>query len=397
MTAWKYSTTLKSSSTDCPALSLAAAAPVASSLDTLLSSSILQLDIRVLADGQQLETASLEGSALAREVRGWFNKPQASTATAAHGLDRLDLTLSFYSTSGRPKAKKPKLSVSSSDSQTHSQSQPPEAASQAQRSHPPELTLTSHLLSPSSLHFTLVPQITTALDRLAKKLAVAFPLCFNPKWQDRLANDLIAQHSIVQSLCNILGLDGRKDDLRKPHDSDVEREAGLLELTLESHITARYPSPASPASLASPPSVLSPPTYTTTSALETALLLIAKNASAPDAWTSAKGGSVEGGEGGVKKGRKSGGSSKRKAKEADAGEDGGAARKKRKISKSYTDVADGLSAFATDSPDPSSSTLAPGSIDKDVEQGMGEFEEFVGAEQERDEGWNLFGNDWASR
>lgn len=46
----------------------------------------------------------------------------------------------------------------------------------------------------------------------------------------RLANDLPAHHSIAQSLCNILGLDGRKEDLRKPHDSEVEKKAGLLEL-----------------------------------------------------------------------------------------------------------------------------------------------------------------------
>lgn len=182
-------------------------------------------------------------------------QPQASDATASQGVDRLDLTLSFRSTSGRSKAKKPKLSVSSSDSQTqsHSQSQSPETASQTQLSQPPEVTLTSHLLSPSSLHFTLVPQLTTALERLAKKLVVAFPLCFNPKWQDvsarfasltvehvadfgvpaprqRLANDLSAQHSIAQSLCNILGLDASKDRSIKPHDAEVEKKAGLLEL-----------------------------------------------------------------------------------------------------------------------------------------------------------------------
>lgn len=107
-------------------------------------------------------------------------QPQASTAPASQGLDRLDLTLSFRSTSGRSKAKKPKLSATSSDSQ----SQSPELASQTQLSQPPEVTLTSHLLSPSSLHFTLVPQLATALERLAKKLVVAFPLCFNPRWQD---------------------------------------------------------------------------------------------------------------------------------------------------------------------------------------------------------------------
>ncbi|GAA6035438.1 hypothetical protein NBRC10512_007389 [Rhodotorula toruloides] len=431
MTAWKYSTTLKGSSTDCPTLSLAAAAPVASSLDTLLASSVLRLDVRVLADGQQLDAASLEGSALAREVRGWFDKqkgslgfdsvgdceasatgvsialnafsrsarssmlsrpaaqPQASTAPASQGLDRLDLTLSFRSTSGRSKPKKPKLSATSSDSQ----SQSPELASQTQLSQPPEVTLTSHLLSPSSLHFTLVPQLATALERLAKKLVVAFPLCFNPRWQDRLANDLPAHHSIAQSLCNILGLDGRKEDLRKPHDSEVEKKAGLLELTLKSHITARYPSHPS---LASSSSATTPSTHATTTSLETALLLIAKNASAPDAWTSAKAGSADGEDGAGKKGRKASGAGKRKAKDAEGNDGGAAVRKKRKTSKSRTDDADDLPAFSTELHDPSSSTLASGSLDEEDGQGEGSFEADLGGEEPAmDEGWDLFGDAWA--
>ncbi|BGP03550.1 hypothetical protein NBRC10513v2_007283 [Rhodotorula toruloides] len=412
MTGWKYSATLKGSSKDCPALSLAAAAPVASSLHTLLALSVLRLDVRVLADGQQLDAASLEGSALAREVRGWFDKqkgslgfdsvgdceasvtgvstqPQASAATAAQGLDRLDLTLSFRSTSGRSKPKKPKLSTSSSDSR----SQSPETASQAQRSQPPEVTLTSHLLSPSSLHFTLVPQLTTALERLAKKLVVAFPLCFNPRWQDRLANDLPAHHSIAQSLCNILGLDGRKDDLRKPHDSEVEKKAGLLKMTLNSHITARYPSHFS---LASASSSTPPSTHPTTTSLETALLLIAKNASAPDAWTSAKAGSAEGEDGGGKRGRKTGEAGKRKAKDAEGDVGGAVVRKKRKTSKSRLDDADDLSAFSTELQDSSSSTLASGSFDEEDGQGEEDFEADLGGEEAGfGEGWDLFGDAWS--
>lgn len=88
MTAWKYSTTLKGSSSDCPTLSLAAVAPVPSSLDTLLASSVLRLDVRVLADGQQLEAASLEGSALAREVRGWFDKVRETCSLASLCADK---------------------------------------------------------------------------------------------------------------------------------------------------------------------------------------------------------------------------------------------------------------------------------------------------------------------
>ncbi|BGP35431.1 hypothetical protein JCM10296v2_007269 [Rhodotorula toruloides] len=430
-TTWKYSTTLKGSSTDCPTLSLAAAAPVASSLDALLASSILRLDVRVLADGQQLEAASLEGSALVREVRGWFDKqksslgfdsvgdceasatgvsialnsfsrsarssmlsrpavqPQASTAAAAQGLDRLDLTLSFRSTSGRSKPKKPKLSASSSDSQ----SQSPETPSQAQLSQPPEVTLTSHLLSPSSLHFTLVPQLTTALERLVKKLVTAFPLCFNPRWQDRLANDLPAHHSIAQSLCNILCLGGRKDDLRKPRDSEVEKKAGLLEMTLNSHVAARY---LSQPSLASSSSADPSSTHTTTTSLETALFVTAGNASAPDAWTSTKAGSTEGEDGGVKKGRKTGGAGKRKANDVEEKRGGAGMRKKRKTSKSRTDDANGLSAFSIEFQDPSSSPLPSGSFDEEDGQGEGDFEADVGGEEQGfDEGWDLFGDAWA--
>lgn len=83
MTAWKYSTTIKSTSPDYPALALAAAAPIPSSLDTLLASSTLQLDIRVLADGQQLGASSLEGSALLREVRGWFDEVRETSSPVA--------------------------------------------------------------------------------------------------------------------------------------------------------------------------------------------------------------------------------------------------------------------------------------------------------------------------
>lgn len=168
-----------------------------------------------------------------------------------------------------------------------------------------------------------------------------------PVPRQRLANDLSAQHSIAQSLCNIVGLDGSKDRSIKPHNAEVEKKAGVLELvrladladctgtqadgkvsqTLNSHVNARFPTngPLAPPSTASSPS-----TNTTTKSLETALLLIAKNASAPDAWAPAKAGAEAGdGESESKKGRKAGVKCKRKVKEDEGGVEGaGTSRKK---------------------------------------------------------------------
>jgi hypothetical protein len=97
--------------------------------------------------------------------------------------------------------------------------------------------------------------------------------------------------------------------------------------TLNSHVNARFPTngPLAPPSTAS-----SPPTDTTAKSLETALLLIAKNASAPDAWTPTKAGAEGGdGESESKTGRKTGVKGKRKAKEDEGGVEGAGTSQKK--------------------------------------------------------------------
>ncbi|GAA5942707.1 hypothetical protein JCM10213_005948 [Rhodosporidiobolus nylandii] len=373
---WTYKATVKPEHPSAPTLAaVVAGAPIPASKDALLASSSVELRLRVLVDNEELDAEELAGSALAREVGGWLNTNKATlgldgaaapvaarscvtsltqpffassstfslnsssravrlnafsrsarssavslrsastTASAKQDLERLDLTLTFRS----PRSRSPQ---GAAQSQSASQSLPLLGTS--------GISLSSQLLHPASLHFTLMPLLVSALDKVAKKLAVAFPLCFNPRWVDRLTNDLPAHRSIAASLSNILCLSGTANAAMN---KEVENTAALLNLTLTSHISAHYP-PASDASDAPASS------NSAKDALATSLLLVTKEASVPDAWAPAKGANNEGSDGAAgatKSGKKRRKRQVEKSAEASQGKGEG---KKRRLSREKVDAAE---------------------------------------------------------
>ncbi|GJN94392.1 hypothetical protein Rhopal_007472-T1 [Rhodotorula paludigena] len=285
---WTHSSTHRGPHSSAPSLALAASSRTASSLDSLPAAATLDLRLQVFADDHELDSDDLAASGLIREVTAWLDS-----------LSEIDVVLRFRSTSTP-------LSSGSSKKTKRTPVAPSQSTSQALESAPPAITLATQLLSPAALHFTLAALHDAALTRLAKKLVVAFPLCFNPRWIDRITNDLPAQRSIAASLRNILGLSGGKGV--GPETDGVDTSAALLGLyqigagehltqraimqTLTSHISTCFPpSPASTSPPASPPDPHMrpppPPALSAKSALETALLLLSKHALAPDAWVAA--------------------------------------------------------------------------------------------------------------
>ncbi|GAA5917145.1 hypothetical protein JCM6882_003269 [Rhodosporidiobolus microsporus] len=259
-TVWTYKTTVKAAHSSAPSVAVTASAPLPPSNNTLFASSTLEIRLEVRADELRLKGEGLQQSALARNVRTWFD--QLPTRTHEHaqppGLDYLDLILRFRSP----------LSASAA-----SQSQSSASKSFAQES--ASLDIASQLLHPESLHFTLAPLVVIALERVAKKLAVAFPLCFSPKYVDRLTNDLPAHRSIATSLNSILNL---SETSAQPLEKDVETSAALLNFTLSTSMTLKHSSDNNEQSQDTSLSTARDPK----AALTAALLLIAKEGSTPN-------------------------------------------------------------------------------------------------------------------
>ncbi|GAA5919271.1 hypothetical protein JCM1841_006533 [Sporobolomyces salmonicolor] len=311
---WSYAAFLKPSHPAAPSLALVAGAAVPPSIrpDSLFTTSPVTLAVSLAVDSKELDGEELLSGALVRELVTWLDEhkaslgldsvgrpsaspsginiplfaamlsarssalalpPNSATALAANtsGLDRINLSLTFRCAS----TSKAALKVS------QPQLSPLEPTL-------PTISLTSQLLAPSPqpLHFTLSPLVAQGLTKLATKLSAMFPLCFNPRWIDRLTNDLSAQRSLATSLISILGL-STSGDSRKTLHPDVAKEAARLQLTLSLHLSAQYPSrtpPTNSGAASSPP--LSPSSLSPSpqASLEKALLLIAKHAISPDAW-----------------------------------------------------------------------------------------------------------------
>ncbi|BGP43578.1 hypothetical protein JCM10449v2_007619 [Rhodotorula kratochvilovae] len=369
-TGWTYSTTCRGAQPPAPSLALAASSPSPSSLDTLLATTTLCLNLRVAADDEDLDPDQLMGSGILREVRAWLDKNKttigsdyledsyttqdsvtngdgdADVAPPA-GLAEIDLTLRFRSSGGGSRPRK------------RARRAAPLSPSPLQDSQlaVPGITLASQLLSPAALHFALAALLEAALARFAKKLVVAFPLCFNARWIDRVSNDLPAQCSIAGSLCSILHLDGGGGGDSSSgaqglnEEDDVRQKAAALSLRLTTRLSALYPSlrpaappfpPASPPSpraysppcadidpalfdARSPPAVPSAKRESAQPALETALLLLSTRGSAPDPWVAA----AAAGEGGDECGRMGKGKGRKKAGKPAAAKGGGCGRKAR--------------------------------------------------------------------
>ncbi|GAA6034736.1 hypothetical protein JCM8097_001145 [Rhodosporidiobolus ruineniae] len=330
---WGYKTTLKPAYPSSPSLVFAASAPLSPSKNTLLASSSIELRLTVSVGDEELEGEALAESALARDIQGWLQQHKDSlgldgASSPTESGSGVTIRLNAFSRSARSSA----LSLSSSSSPeglshlslslvfrpaSSSASKPTQSSqvydSQNLSSSLPNDVLHAQLLNPSSLHFTLSSLVTAALERLAKKLAVAFPLCFNPKWVDRLTNDLPAQRSIAKSLTRILHLDAANGD-DESLDPEIATAAALHDLTLTQHLTASFllPSPPSASSSSSP----APPPKSK-DVLSTALLVLAKEASAPDAWAPTQGGTGGGkGKGPEKVRGKKGKGKRRRAEEA---------------------------------------------------------------------------------
>ncbi|BGP51795.1 hypothetical protein JCM10450v2_007751 [Rhodotorula kratochvilovae] len=374
-TGWTYSTTCRGAQPPAPSLALAASSPSPSSLDTLLATTTLCLNLRVAADDEDLDPDQLMGSGILREVRAWLDKnkttigvdnigesyttadsvtiplhafsrctrasalslPPALAPAAADGdadaappagLAEIDLTLRFRSSGGSRPRKRARCAAPISPSQSKSQSQ--------HESQPavPGITLVSQLLSPAALHFTLAALLEAALARFAKKL-----------------------RSIAGSLCGILGLDGGGGGDSSSGAQGLNEEVGVREKAaalsqrLTAHLSALYPSlrpaappfpPASPPSpraysppcadidpalfdARSPPAVPSAKRESAQPALETALLLLSTRGSAPDPWVAA----AAAGEGGDECGRMGKGKGRKKAGKPAAAKGGGRGRKAR--------------------------------------------------------------------
>ncbi|GAA5871763.1 hypothetical protein JCM8547_008136 [Rhodosporidiobolus lusitaniae] len=351
--SWVYKTTLKQSHPSPPSLALSATAPSAPSKNATLASSSLLLHVRAAVNDEELDADQLEGSSLAREVHEWLHKnrtslgldgvsagtatqdgltfqlnafsrsersstlvsPSVAGSSAPEELDHLDLLLTFRSP------------TSSSRKKTSSQSQSqPSQSSQT-------LSLTGHILHPSApLHFTLAPLLTSALEKLAKKLVLAFSLCFNSKWADRLTKDLHSHRSIASSLSNILNLSSSSSfSSHNSLDPEVANAAALAALTLTSHLS---PSATSSSSQPNPKE-----------ALEKALLVVAKEASAPDAWVASKRDGT-GVDGEMKKKGKEGKKRSKAGKKEDEGAGGGKKRKRLHPSQLDQDDQDDLAALS---------------------------------------------------
>ncbi|GAA6013058.1 hypothetical protein JCM10207_006155 [Rhodosporidiobolus poonsookiae] len=324
---WTYIATTHSSHSSAPSLSLTTSSPTLATKSTRFAASTLRVDVHVLTEDNELQTDGLVASALAGEVREWFNSHKhalnldsvgaaqnaeagfsihldafsssarcsalaanpSSNVGAAGDLDELNLRFAFRSpssaSSGQP----------ASQLQAHSQDFPQS----------PVVTLASQLLHPTSLHFSLSALVSSALLKVAKKLVKAYPLCFNRKWIDRLSSDKTAHQAIASSLSNILNLDS---STAAPLPSDIEAKAALLNLTL----ATRFSPSRSPSSGDSPAGAReAAPSINSKDALGAALVVLAREASAPDAWP-ANAVSQDGG--GVGEAKKSGGRSRKRGR-----------------------------------------------------------------------------------
>ncbi|GAA5906909.1 hypothetical protein JCM5296_005565 [Sporobolomyces johnsonii] len=291
---WSYKVSIKPSHPAAPSLALVAGAAVPPTVgpDSLFAASTVTLAVSLAVDSEDLAGQELLSGALAREVVTWLDEHKASlgldsvgtpsaspsginslpSALAADspGLDRINLSLTFRSAS---------TSIAALNA-SQSQFQPQFQAAL------PAISLTSQLLAPSpqSLHFTLSPLVAQGLAKLATKLSTVFPLCFNPKWVDRLTKDLPAQRALATSLISTFGPDNSSDS-RKTLDPDVAREAARLQHTLSLQLAAQYPSGTGTGTASSRPSSPSSSRPSAQASLEKALLLIAKHTLSPDVWS----------------------------------------------------------------------------------------------------------------
>ncbi|GAA5829997.1 hypothetical protein JCM11251_006838 [Rhodosporidiobolus azoricus] len=296
---WTYKTTVKPAHPSSPSTVVSVSAPLPPSNNTLFASSSFQVRLKVHAGESEIDGPDLGESALARVVRDWFNKHKDSLGVDGAHFDEgsaasVTIRLNAFSRSARSSTlalptriatpnQPPSLDhldlallfrlPRSISSASHAQG----TASQPNSQEQTHLDLVSQLLHPETLHFTLKPLVSSALERVAKKLLAAFPLCFNPRWVDRLSNDSSSYRSVANSLSKILNL---ADDKTSSVEKDVETSAAMLSLTLSTHISLYHADPYDvPPATAS--STLSQDARV---ALKTAILVVAKDGSTPDPW-----------------------------------------------------------------------------------------------------------------
>ncbi|GAA5847344.1 hypothetical protein JCM9279_000248 [Rhodotorula babjevae] len=353
---WSWSATVKAPQPAQLSLNLSTSASTPPSLDALLDSTTPALDIQVTAGGVLLDPQHLVASALVAEVRDWLDRNKPSIAVdqvgpamatdegvsiALHAFSRSAqaATLSLASATATadasaaaapgtpPRLVSLALSLAFRSSPTSSSS--PSASrprKRARRSPSPAtpplsqaglgpglggIMLAAQLLDPrgAPLHFALAGLVEGAMERWAKKLVGAFPLCFNARWIERVSGDLAAQRSVAGSLRRILALGaGGEPQSRETGEveDEVEDQSVLLMSRLSEHLSSTYaarfpPAPSPAAAAAAPPSLshidpalLSPPpspplepvepTVEPAAALEAALLLLATRAAKPDPW-----------------------------------------------------------------------------------------------------------------
>ncbi|ORY55953.1 hypothetical protein BCR35DRAFT_335521 [Leucosporidium creatinivorum] len=323
-----FSSTLHVPSTHCTAPSLSATLSTNSvpSNHLLLAQGRVELRVRarirarVEGQGDQQEQQELEldahelsKSALLREVREWLDQQKASlnidsVEAPTVSIDGTSVTLPLISYSrssicsnlSRPALRPPTISHSPSTSPPAGLQAldlsllfllPSPQTSSSQTSPSPNPTedpaedLIAHLLSPTDLHLTLSPLLPLLLSKIAQKLVLAFPLCFNARWIDRLEADRASHAALATSLGSML------DGLTKG--GKLDTEATLLRLRLSTHLSLPLPPPPPPSTTPLSSSNSPPIPPSSTEELSTALLLLARGVGKKDAWRA-----VDQGEGG---------------------------------------------------------------------------------------------------